>query len=208
MKYLIILFVILSLGFSGYLYYFHDCVKEATAETTFVINKPYRQVVLSLAKPDTTSKIVAANDGKVIKQEGQDLTFNLERIIRPVWNASGCSELVIEQPVPYGRVQLEFHQDIQVSQDEMTTTMLLKAPTHGVLFCENITIVKKLNDKQTEIYLKNTLIVKHKLPLRAHEYMKEEVRKNNEKTVLVTEKCLKEICGTITSIPLIRSRRK
>lgn len=209
MKYFLALIVLIPLiGFVFCLYYLHDCTEIAVDETRFVIDKPYRQVVLSMAKPDTTGQIVAANKGKIIKQDGQDLTFNLERIIRPVWNASGCSELVIEQPVPYGRVQLEFHQDIKVNQDEMITKMSLKKPAHGISECENITIVRKINDKQTEIYLKNSLTVTHRLPLTAHDYMKEEVRKNNESTIKNTEACLKQICGTIASVPLIRSRKR
>jgi len=209
MKCLLIAIITIPLGVLAIcFYYLHDCTEQASAETRFVIDKPYRQVVMSLAKPDTTSQIVAANNGKLIKQEGQDLTFNLERVIRPVWNASGCSELVIEQPVPYGRVQLEFHQDVKVNQDEMISKMSLKKPTHGILVCESITIIKKLNDKQTEIYFKSSLTVKHKLPLKAHDYMKEEVRKNNESTVSSTEACLKKICSTIASIPLLRSRRR
>jgi hypothetical protein len=90
----------------------------------------------------------------------------------------------------------------------MTTKMSLKKPTHGILVCESLTIVKKLNDKQTEVYLKNSLTVTHRLPLKAHDYMREEVQKNNDTTISVTEACLKQICGTIASVPLLRSRRK
>lgn len=200
-----IVFAILLIGI-GYLFAFPMCNADITNNHTFVVDRPYREVIRVMGKPDTLEQIIAMQNGRVIEKKWDNLVFDLEKIIQPRWQVNGQGRFTIEVDDPdKGHYYITLYQQVHIDQQIMQIKTTSLKPSGGVQLVDNYMEVRPDGDK-TRFTLTNRLVVQYRIPQHYHDYMKAKVNQANLSGIEATEKCVQNMCVKrgIISIPLQR----
>jgi hypothetical protein len=198
---LIICFVVVV---CGYIVFFPPCTAEDQVVHTFVVNRPYKEVIRVLAKQDTMESIVAMSDGRIVEKQWFNLALDIDRIIRPAWQVNGSARYVVEFSNPgCGRILLELFQELHVDQTHMDSSMRLMRPSGGVELYNNFMLVEAEGEK-TKFTLTNQIIMTKRIPTPYHDYMKNQVHENNVMGAQNAEFCIQKVCqrSGLFSIPI------
>jgi hypothetical protein len=181
---------------SFYFFYLKEFVAEAKEETTFTVDKPYKDVIMQFTKYESTEKIVAAGGGKIVEHKWIDANLDVDRVLRPLatWTFRGSSTMRIEFETPYKKIYLDTAQTITADQDKFVSKTELAKPGNAVKFMDNTISITKDGDK-TVFHVSNWVVVKQRLPPNVHDKIKKEVLEGNRTANRNTEKVIREICS-------------
>lgn len=170
-------------------------------QISFVIERPYLEVVQNLAKKDSLEKIVEQNDAILVEKLWKN--FNIEvpqRVLRiREYKINGVLDFVVEKHDKFlGNLNIPFTQTVNFDKNMLKIDIKLQKNHEKVTFYEkSIEITPFLSENKTFVEIKSKLSIKNKIPFFVKEIMDKKVDENNKKDVKKLEDNLKNMLNKI-----------
>lgn len=156
---------------------------------SFVINKPFKQVVLSLAKDDVFDEIVKANGGRILKKQKSN-EFHIDKIMKPEWHIEGYGVYLVEFKTPYKTFTVNIHEQMQGSKNRLETTTY--SVGGNARFQTHLQI--EPDGEGTRVTTRNFIVIRERIPASYLDQIRKNVVESNDKSVQNTENCIRKAC--------------
>ncbi len=192
-KILLFILTILCLAALVFNTIFKQRIVRSNVAEQFVVNRPYRAVVLSLSRLDSLEKIVSANQGTVFARTWDRLNFELHRINKPDWKIDGVGRFSVTSNDPHlGDMELDFVQQIYANPNEMIIETMLIRPCNSLQERSTFISIKK-EGNQTRFSIRSVLKIKRRHPPSWQKHVQQVVDDINYQSMKNTASCLKEL---------------
>ena len=194
--------VIIGVFLLGIVCFFAVFKKQTVSSYTenhFIINRPYREVMLGLATQNSLEQVASSNGGQIINKNWTNLKLNLlgfrdRQITQPVWIADCNAWFALHLDDPnLGSLDLEFVQQIYANPNGIVINTTLLKPSKGLYEHSTFISLEKLGENQTKCVVKSRMTVVRRHPNQWNEYVQQIVSESNAKNSRNTAQCIQEI---------------
>lgn len=183
-KYLfIVFFVILFCSF----FIFSNYDSYSSIEEEFVVNKPYFNVVRSLATKDSLEKAIEEDNGKLISKSWDNFILEVpKRVLRiREYKLEGLLHFTVEKyDLSLGLLTLDFNQEVKVDKDIFFVKIYLVSPNSKINLYNKTIEIKPLAEDSTNVFIKSDLKIVKFIPYFFKDYMNKKVDESNNKDLL------------------------
>ena len=162
----------------------HESLSEE--EVSFVLNKPYINVVKSLSTKESLEKAIETNNAKLCEKYWEFFTIEIPRPIFRIRNYKLEGKLIFfveKNDKELGYLYLPFEQNVTLNKNEFYIQIKLQQPQSNIIKYIKTIEINPLED-QTKIKIKSELLVSKNIPFFLRKFMDNKVKNINiQKTI-------------------------